>query len=361
IQVFGQGWEKYYGTGADDYFQAVIQTRDHGFVAAGYSQGGVPGTNSQMFAIRTDVDGSRIWEGYYGQGWSQQANSIIETADKGFLLLGTMRNTQPSKSDVFLVKIDKKGKFQWSKQYGGINGHDGGHRIIRTENAGGYLLVGFTESFGNGGNDIFLVKIDEQGNQQWSKTFGGAGDDAGKAALEISDGYLVTGSVENPATASSDIYLLKVDFDGNEQWHKFFGFDGLDEGNDLELLNDGNVALAGILEFDAFLLKATLAGDTIWTKTLGNSLEDKGYDLLEKNNGDLVLIGSTDVNGSANVLLASTDANGNLLWLTNHGRELFIDEGHVTTPTIDGGFITAGYTSNLLSGVGNDAVLTKTG
>ncbi|MBI5914593.1 MAG: T9SS type A sorting domain-containing protein [Bacteroidetes bacterium] len=363
LQVNGQGWEIYFGGGNEDFGHSIIQTQDRGYVGVGYSESFIANGNQKAYVIRTDVDGIEIWSKVYDDGFIEHGYSTTETPEHDFLVVGDIRPTQLSDPNVYLLKINASGQKLWSKQFGGT-GNDVGYRIIPTTVSGGYLIVGYTTSFGNGQNDVFLLKIDAQGNQVWANAYGTPGEDFGRSVLEVADGYLVAGSAFNPANGTTDGYLLKVDFSGTEIWSKFFGSaTDIDQLSDLVLAADGNVALAGFTgsSSDGWLFKTDLDGNQIWSKTFGGSLGDDVYDLLKTTNGDLVVTGYTELtSANSDAFLARFDNDGNQLWMNTVGRGSHTDVGQGLAPTEDGGFIVIGYNS-IFGNLGNDVTFIKAG
>lgn len=361
-QVNAQGWEIYFGGNNEDYGHSIIQTQDRGYVGAGFSESfGLDG-DMDVYVIRTDVDGTKIWENYYDDGFIEHGYSITETPDHGFLVVGDIQPAQLSDFNVYLLKINADGKKLWSKQFGGA-GDDVGFRIIPTTVSGGYLIVGSTNSQGNGQRDVFLVKIDAQGDQVWAKSYGTAGDDDGTSVMEVADGYLVAGSARNPANNSNDDgYLLKVDFNGNEIWSKFYGSPTqIDKINDLVLAADGHVVLTGYVgaPSDIWLLKTDIDGGQIWSKTFGGPFGDEANSILKTENGDLVVAGVTELSlSNADAFLTRFDNDGNQIWTNNVGRGTYLDWAQGVAPTEDGGFIVIGYNS-LLGIFGNDVTFIK--
>ena len=111
----------------------------------------------------------------------------------------------------------------WEQTYGG-NGEnlDNGKSVEQTQDEG-YIITGYTNSFGNGGYDVYLIKTVENGNEQWSQTFGGEGTDIGYSVQQINDGgYIITGYTNSFGNGNTDVYLVKTDENGNEQWTKIF-------------------------------------------------------------------------------------------------------------------------------------------
>ncbi len=360
--LHAQGWEIYFGGNAEDIGQSVIQASDHGYLAVGFSESFGPDGDLDVYAIRTDVDGKELWENYYDEGFVEHGYSVLETPDGGFLIAGDIRTNQLAPSNVYLLKINAHGDKLWSKQYGGGD-NDLGYRIIPTENNGGYLIVGRTASFGNGGHDVLLVKVDDNGNQVWSQAYGTTEDDFGRSVIEIADGYLITGSAFNQDNGSTDLYLLKVDFAGSQQWAKFFGTNDIDEGYDLAETDGGDIAIVGYTgsTSDVYLLKVDAAGGEIWSNTYGGTLGDQGFDILKTKGGDLVVAGVTEIDfTNSDAFLAKFDTEGNEIWWNNVGRGSHTDGGQAVAETADEGFIVVGYNS-LFGNFINDVTLIKTG
>lgn len=366
LQLNAQGWEIYFGGNSDDIGQDIIQTQDWGFAATGFSQSFGADGDYDVYVIRTDVDGKLIWSKIYDEGFIEHGYSIIETPDKGLVVSGDIRPTQLTKSNAYLIRLDKNGVLLWSRQFGNANEDEQAFKVIATSNSPGYLLVGRTTNSTTGQSDVLLVKTDELGNQVWLKTLGGAGDDVGRSVTELADGYLVAGSSLNAANNTTDLYLVKTDFSGNEVWSKYFGAaNDIDEGYDLVKTTDGNIAVVGYTgsNSDVYLLKTTVAGDEIWSKTFDGDFggTDQGYGLLETGNEDLVITGNTEISFfNIDALLAKTDKNGNLIWWRSLGRNSHVDEGAAVVETKKEGFIVVGYNS-LFGNLLNDVSFFKTG
>lgn len=368
FQLQAQGWEIYFGGNNEDFGHAIIQTQDRGYAVAGFSESfGAYGNPSDgdmdVYVIRTDVDGKEIWSYVYDDGFVEHGYSIIETADKGFLVVGDIRQTQLSDQNVYLLKIDAYGQKVWSKQFGGA-GNDFGYRIIPTANSGGYLIVGATNSSGNVENDVFLVKLDAQGDQVWAKAYGTSGNDFGRGVIEVSDGYIATGSAYNILNGSTDLYLFKIDFNGNLVWQKFFGEpNDIDEGYNLLQTKDGNLAIVGYTgsSSDVWLLKVNPAGEEIWSRTFGGIFGDQGFDIVAAANGDLIITGVTEIDPTnSDAFLARYDLEGNQMWFNTIGRGTHVDWAQSVAATDDGGFVVTGYNSLFTTFI-NDVTITKTG
>lgn len=361
--LHAQGWELYFGGPNDDWGQSVIQTQDHGYIAAGFSQSF--STNYAAYIVRTDVDGTEIWSAAYDDGFITRGYSITETNQgQEYLILGeiTTSPVPPLDWNVYLLRIDDKGEKLQALQFGTTMASERGRKIIATENSGGYLLVGSTDNTnGNGEDDIYLIKIDDSGNQLWAKPYGTAGDDIGRSAVETTDGYLIIGTATNPDNNSKDIYLLKVDFNGNEQWSKFIGDALFDEGYDIAALSDGNFGIIGNIDTgeDVLLSKIDADGEEIWSTSFGGALEDFAYDLHVTENGDLVIVGETGVSfDNSDAFLARYSTDGDEIWNRIVGRNSLLDQAAGVAPTADGGFVVVGSNGPFISAV-NDMTLIK--
>jgi hypothetical protein len=359
---YGQGWERHYGTTGDDLGQAIIQTKDLGFLSVGFSNRLVSDKNFDVFVLKTDVDGKELWNRVYNEGLTDHGYDITATSDNGYLIVGDTRFNDQSNSNVLLIKIDEEGRKLWSKQFGGAD-DDTGYKIIPTVKNGGYLIVGTTTNIASSNSEVLLIKLDVNGNEAWTRTFGTAGKDAGRAVVEVADGYLVTGSAFNSQNNSTDLYLLKVDLAGNKSWDKFYGGSEFDEGHSIVLTNDGAIAIAGQTKAvsDVYLIKVKTSGDVIWIKTFGGTFGDVGFEMVKAANGDFVIAGITEISSSnTDAYILRTDANGNRIWSINTGRSSHVDWAQGLALTHDNGVVAVGY-SALFGSLINDLTLIKIG
>jgi len=251
--------------------------------------------------------------------------------------------------------IDEK----WSKIYGGYNWESGCDIQITTD--GGYIIVGHTESFGAGKDDVWLIKIDSNGNKLWSKTYGTELNEWGNSLQQTDDGgFIITGLTGNILAGDFGIWLLKTDAQGNIKWDKtFLKNDGI--GNCVQQTTDGGYIITGYVDSNACLIKTDSDGNELWNKTFGiSSVLDIGSSVRQTNDDGYIVVGSTRSYGSSNmdVWLIKIDSNGKELWNKTFGGN-DADMGHSVEQTNDGGYIISGTTESFSAGY-DDVWLIKT-
>jgi len=358
------GWSKTYGGTGGDVVYSILQTSDGGYLLAGRTNSFGSG-DYDMYLVKTDANGSEEWSQTFGGAYSDYANSVIQTFDGGYLLVGRTSSFGNGSSDMYLVKTDANGSEEWSKTCGG-EGFDWAQSVIQTSD-GGYLLGGYTQSFGNGSSDMYLVKTDANGSEEWSKTFGGKVDDKIYSILQTSDGgYLLGGYTLSFGNGNNDMYLVKTDASGNEEWSKTFGGENNDYVNSVLQTSDGGYLLGGMTysfgngDGDMYLVKTDVSGNEEWSKTFGGTNRDYNWSTHQTSDGGYILGGHSDSfgNGEYDMHLVKTDASGNEEWSKTFGgtnRELLWS----ILQTSDGGYLLGGYTDSFGNGNG-DMYLVKT-
>jgi hypothetical protein len=214
--------EAVFGGHLDDLANAVIQTQDGGYLIVGTTKSF--GSGEEVYVLKLDKNGNKQWEKTFGGESDDWANAVIQTQDGGYLIVGTTKSFG-SGEEVYVLKLDKNGNKQWEKTFGWVRG-DWANAFVLTQD-GGYLIVGATVSFGAGGADVYVLKLDKNGNKQWEKTFGGAKDDWANVVIQTQDGgYLIVGETKSFGAGGADVYVLKLDKNGKKQWEKTFGGGG---------------------------------------------------------------------------------------------------------------------------------------
>ena len=253
-----------------------------------------------------------VFTNLFGGGGNDGGSSVQQTTDGGYIITGYLSNNE-SGFDVWLIKTDDQGNEEWNQTFGG-NSNDFSYSVQQTMD-GGYIITGGTQSFGSGESDLWLIKTDSQGNEEWNQTFGGSGYDRGSSVEQTMDGgYVITGGTQSFGSggSDSDVWLIKTDSQGNEEWNQTFGGGG---GNSVKQTNDGGYVVIGGTdsEENVWLIKTDSQGNEEWNKTYGGSEDDHGISGEQTSDGGYIITGSTRSynRGRYDVYLIKTDPNGN--------------------------------------------------
>lgn len=268
-------WTRTYGGDGSDLCRAIRQLPDGGYILGAYTASFGAG-GFDVWLIRTDADGDTLWTRTYGGPRNDQFFSIEPTNDGGYIGVGlTDTSTVIYDDQLWLVKTDAGGAEEWSKIYGGFGAEndDLGWEVQQTAD-GGYIVVGTTRSFGPGSQDIWLLKTDSNGDTTWTKTFGGLSNDVGLSVHQtLDEGYIVAGHTQSFGAGSRDFYLIRTQPNGDSLWTRAYGGTSEDIGYSVRQTPDGGYAFAGYTRSfgaggsDVWLLKIAANGDTLWTRT----------------------------------------------------------------------------------------------
>jgi hypothetical protein len=260
------------------------------------------------------------------------------------------------------------GQQGWNKTYGGT-GLDEAQALVQTSD-GGYALAGYTDSFGAGNNDAWLVKTDSTGNMQWNKTYGGTGFDYVNALVQTSDGgYALAGETWSFGAGFYDSWLIKTDAESGlawtdssanmPRWSRTYGGTDNDEPRSIIQTSDGGYALAGFTfpgasNADFWLVKTDASGNALWNKTYGGTGDDTAYSVVQTGDGGYALAGYTYSFGAGgnDFWLVKTDASGNQQWNKTYGGTSYDYAYSIVKTRPDGGFALAGATYS--SGAGSE-------
>jgi len=202
-------WSKTYGGTGTDIGYSLVQTNDVGYALTGET-GSYGAGSYDVYLVKADSSGNTQWGVTYGGTGTDIGFSVVPTSDGGYAIGGETNSYGAGNYDVYLVKANSTGGTQWSKTYGGLYA-DVGYSVVQTRE-GGYALVGDTYSFGAGDSDFYLVKADSVGNMQWSKTYGGASTDIGYSVVQTGDGgYMLAGFTYSYGAGNYDVWLVKTD------------------------------------------------------------------------------------------------------------------------------------------------------
>ena len=336
----------------NEWGNSLIQTADGGYAIAGTTTSFGAGL-SDAYLVKLDANGNLQWTKTIGGKDFEDGYSLIQTSDGGYAIAGQTNSFGAGGYDVYVVKLDANGNLQWTKTIGGKKDDVGLMSLIQTSD-GGYAIAGATNSFGAGNGNVYVVKLDANGNLQWTKTVGGPGDEIGFSLIQTSDGgYAIAGSTFSFGAGDEDVYVVKLDANGNLQWTKTIGGPKREWGSSLIQTADGGYAIAGTTTSfgaggeDVYVVKLDASGNLQWTKTIGGKKEDAGISLIQTSDGGYAIAGYTKSFGAGgeDVYVVKLDADGKLQWTKTIGGEND-DRGFSLIQTSDDGYAIAGSTQS---------------
>ncbi|TKJ42456.1 hypothetical protein CEE37_01880 [candidate division LCP-89 bacterium B3_LCP] len=225
-----------------------------------------------------------LWFQTFGGSNYDYGKSVQQTGDGGYIIGGYTESYGAGSKDVYLVKTHAFGIEQWSQTYGGSS-DDGGWSVQQT-NDGGYVIAGETNSFGAGGSDVYLIKTDASGIEQWNQTYGGSDYEEGFSVQQTYDGgYIVTGYTLSYGVDYEDVYLVKTNASGIQQWNQTYGTTISDYGRNVQQTSDGGYIIAGwtlSYDSDVYLIKTSPSGNYQWSKTFGGEARRIGETVFSR-------------------------------------------------------------------------------
>ncbi|HOJ93459.1 MAG TPA: hypothetical protein PKW23_07370 [Dictyoglomaceae bacterium] len=320
-------FEKAYGGPKSEKGYGIVKAVN-GYILVGettsYGSGG-----KDVYVVKIDRKGNPIWEKSFGGPKDDFSYSVIK-ANIGYLIVGGTKSFGKGNTDLYLLKIDEEGNLIWQKTYGG-KGVDEGWRISKTSD-GNYVIVGRTTSFGKGNYDFYILKVDDDGEIIWEKAFGREGSDYGYDIVEAPDGSILAVGTSNSFSEDQDVYIVKIDKEGNPLWEKIFGCKNFDFAYSVIFTGDGYLVVGNSNSFsetpDLYLLKINTKGDKIWEKVYGGNGYDTAFYVTYIGKGESLVVGATNSKGAGNsdAYVVKIDKNGNLLWEGTFGGA-DLDEG----------------------------------
>jgi hypothetical protein len=350
-------FERTYGGIGDDRAYSVQQTADGGYIIAGYTASYGAG-GADVYLIRTDSIGDTLWTRTYGGADNDYGFSVQQTTDSGFIVAGYTNSHGAGGLDLYLIKTDSTGDTLWTRTYGGA-GDDHAYSVQQTDDSG-FVIAGYTESFGPGNGDMYLIRTDVHGETLWTRTYGGAyNNDVARSVQETRDGcYIVAGWTGLYAPLhGSLVFAIRIDTAGSTQWARTYQPDDTfrcDYAFSVQEAGDDGFVFAGSHLASLLLIRTGPDGGVWWRLTYGSGV---GYAVRQTTDGGFA-VGGTNSDAGGNVWLVKTYAAAGVEWTHTFGGASD-DEGRSVQQTADGGYVIAGYTSSLGAGA-YDVYLIKT-
>lgn len=306
-----------------DVGKDIIVNSDGIYVFGKTWDGGYP--NNDMILSKLDFEGKREWKKYYGGHHNDLGHKMTQLNDGNFVLVGFNRSVDDF-GNVYVVKVDKNGNLIWEKDFGD-NLVDHGFNVLEDESED-LLIVGTYGGFYNPTStdyknpdaDIYVIKTDPKGQEIWSKRYGGSGHDWAKSIIASPNGgYIICGSTQTETTGSFDIFLMEIDENGNEIWFKTYGEQEFEYGEQVVLGSNNKLYILGTTasysddySTDHILIKTDLEGSVLWTNTYGSDGSDYSSSLLPTSDSGCVFTGWTTNgrNGKKDIVFYKISRNG---------------------------------------------------
>jgi hypothetical protein len=359
---------KYIGGAGIDRGVTVEQVSDDGYLVTGYTTRRAAG-GEDVLLVRTDSSGDTIWTKAIGGKDKDNGWAVRKNADGGYIIVGFTASFGAGGMDIYLIRTDEAGDTLWTKTFGG-EGDEFGWDIRRTADDG-FIIAAQTSSFGEGEIDAYLIKTDSDGDEKWSKSYGGEKIDRIFSVRQTPDGGYVAGGITYSfGEGDRDAYLLKSDASGEMEWYKNFGGTVYDVGHSVALtdgdgylITDYGESFATYGKRDVYLIKTDAGGQMQWMKTFGGSENDRAMKGQQTKDGGYIAVGFTQISGESgwdwDVFLIKTDMVGDTLWTRTFGDRDTHDFGYTVQATNDGGYILTGQKQSF-DGDESEVLLIKT-
>jgi len=332
-------WFRTYGGTENEFGYSVQQTSDSGYIVAAGS-----------LLIKTDWSGDTIWTRHYTVPdylWSE-LYCVQQTYDSGYIAVGRGRSFSDP-GDVILVKIDCSGETLWTRTHGG-DSRDVGWSVQQTSDSG-FVIAGLTESFGAGGEDFYVMKTDSAGNSVWDSAYGGSAQDQGHSVRQTADGgYIVAGWTASFGAGLIDFYLIKIDPAGHVLWDSTYGGSSSERAFCVRQTFDGGYVAAGhrwVNGLQVYLIKTDSTGHTLWDRLYGQGLYNDAWCIEQTYDSGYIMCGLTNFLDpqESDLYLIKTDPAGHIVWSRIFGGR-WEEGGYWVEQTADSGYIAAGYSSS---------------
>jgi len=381
-------WQRPIGSTGDDYGYCISPTSDSGFILSGgvfYSNGDAHGYHGygDMLLTKLTSSGAITWSKAFGGTGTEQAFSVVQTSDGGYIAAGGSTSSDGDfkinrgSYDLSIIKISASGVLLWSKTYGG-SGTDYANNIIQTKD-GGYLATGFTTStdgdikLNHGGQDVWVLKLNDTGSIEWQRTYGGTGNDYGSNTVQCAGGGYIIGCNADSANGDitfnhgvSDLWAVRINDTGTIIWQKTYGGSDYDAMSQILQIADKGFIMAGYTGSydgdvtgyyggygDFWIVKTDSTGGIQWQKTYGGSGYDAANSVCIAKDSGYIVAGYTessdqdvtDFIGTDDEWVIKISPQGTLLWQKALGGGSAAAALSVC-PALKGGYATVGMTTS---------------
>ncbi|MCX6076861.1 MAG: hypothetical protein NTW78_08265 [Campylobacterales bacterium] len=343
-------FEQSYGGRYDDEGNSLLQLKD-GFLIVGYTQSFGEG-QSDAYIVKVDHFGNKLWSAAYGGGRNDVANAVVAVND-GFMIAGTTGSFGSRVQSLYLARIFNDGSLTWQNGYfSDRDDYYSGEDMVKM-NDDNVMIVGAEDhvQFFNSEMNFYVNAIDTKGQRNGIKCYGGDKVENANSVIKVNDGYLIAGETKTWGHGGKDAYVVKIDNDGNQIWHNAYGYRYDEVANQIIATEDGGYIMVGTTNSDntnqknIFVAKINNDGTLVWQYHYGTKENDEGFGIVEVNDG-YVIAGYTKDTPTyhSDAYLLKIDKAGNTLWSKKYGGER--DDAANAIIKVDKGFVITGYTTS---------------
>lgn len=359
-------WEKSIGSSTSEHIYGAHKTDDGGFVMGGYTSSGY----TDFYLLKTDGNGDVVWERTFGlDDRSENAWFINSTSDGGTIMAGACDGNfpYPYNSDVYLVKTDADGIFQWDSQIGYDSISESCSSIMQTLD-GGFIICGSIWAVPETGWDAYLIKTDSNGVFEWREEYDfEMSADRANSVVQTSDGgYVIAGGTQAfSVNYGYNAYILKTDALGNEIWLKTYGYPWPQEEDASHIIQTsdngflicGKSSEDGLVNKDWYVVKTNENGDSLWQRRYGGTYQEGAQYACETSIGEFAITGTMYIDGDWQAFMMKYSLTGDTVWTQQWGTTDYTQNEYWIDQTADNGYIVAGNTNTEANGF--DVHLTK--
>lgn len=354
-------WSRTYGGAFNDGFRSAVATSDGGFLAVGYTYSFGP-DNANVFAVKTDADGDTVWVRAYGGPGRDYAYDVRETQDGGYVIAGYTSSFGAGAEDAYIVKVDSGGDTLWTHTYGGTKLDEARGLCVTSD---GYIVVvGMTDSFADDIHNLFVLKLENDGDTLWTRVIDDADYNWGQSVCELGDGNYGICGARGDQTSNLQMWVLKMDPDGNVIWDYAYGNAGLNNPDwgmcvcavaDTEMIVCGRYAIEVKDPMGPSQLRADLEGSQLafrrYTREFNDSYYDYGNSICFTSDQGYLFCGAVKDNSTHNndLMLLKRVLGSGWVW-EQHLGGAGSDWGNSVWRYDAGHYVVSGHTSSYGAG-----------
>jgi len=325
-EIYTAKWQKLYGGEEKDVAYDVVALEN--------GESAIVGSCKSFGAKRTDIcltrmtaSGEMRWRLWLGGEKEDEGKAVARASDGTILVLGTTKSLASNYDrDIYVAKVSLEGKLLWEKNIGGKRDEFAGD-IAGTDD-GGVLIVGDSESYGNGYKDIYIAKLDKKGNTLSARTIGGKKEESAKGLTRTRDGnFVMVGYREVRSSGDADFFIMKLDQEGKKLWARTYGENNTDKLLGVTATVDGGIVATGKTrsygsqQSDLSVMKFNANGKLIWHKIYGFKYYEYGNAITSTTDGGFVIVGGSNTlgKGGHSIYVLALDKTGKLIWSHVYG------------------------------------------